>query len=449
MATIDYTTYDPNDIQTASGGLFGVFDSIMSEYNNPQWFKKIIFDPFASITGGWQDPYAKIGYRTASGLEEQTKGRIHEFNPSDWESMDHIVDVGMENIDDRLDLLLTQTEESKQLAEEQFAHERDKTITAAENQMESTLEAQDASKFQLRQKALQTISQIDSMIAHGGLTSGSYDAKRKIALDTVQSDLEKANFSKAMSVKEYNQAKIMAEEEYSSNITSSNMAKDAQYQTALLSGEQEKENLGLGAVQDKISIYEEWKADQVASASTIITGGEHLYTTLEQREEEYEAGGEEYNWLADQYHSFEGDNWETWKAENSELYQDMLSNPYDYDLDYVHTYQSRTGSGGPGGDQQGERAQSQDTTSTRILSEAEKDHLIMNYVFFHNAGEGSVAEAQSAMWEEHFGDEFDGDPMSNLAIGYDDDQSYYDFFENFAFTSQLGYDDTFLHSTWI
>tara|TARA_Y100000593_G_scaffold37384_1_gene72530 strand:- start:568 stop:2187 length:1620 start_codon:yes stop_codon:yes gene_type:complete len=338
MAT-NNTAYTPTELQGSGvinvpGPLGDAFSSIFREYENPQWFQDLIFDPFATLPGGggWKDPFAKPGYRTPQSLESTLLGsQIFAFDPREWERADQIAALSMENLDDKIDLELSQDKRSRKLDEEILGEQRDKKIRDAEMRMDNTLTQQDQQKAQLRLQALQTMSQIDSLIGQSGLRSGTYDKRKEVALDSVKADLQKANLTKAMSIRDYNKAKDSAISDYDNALLKSNAAKDAQYNTSLLNAEQKKETLALNLVADKIKVYEDWQADQVMTAGQIQATGEHVYGTASERLEAFEKGGEEYEIMENMYADF-ADNFDSWKLENAELYEDMLANPDDYGI---------------------------------------------------------------------------------------------------------------------
>ena len=401
MATTNNTSYTESQIQGAPFGINQTFQSILSEYQDPQWFKNMIFDPFKYIRvggkmTGWKDPMAKAGYRTSEALESTTLGQFAEFSTREWETADYVTGIAKENLDAQLDLRLEQSEEEFDLDTRIYEEQRDKKIDEAESQMKNTLVNQDTSKALIRQRALDSISQIDSLIAHSGIKSGSYDKKKTIALDAVQTDLEKANLTKAMSVRDYNLAKVAADRDFDFNIEKATLVKDQQYDTGLLNKEQKQQTLGLNLVADKIDIYEQWKTNQVETANEILGSEEHLYGTDEDRLEAFETGGAEYEIMKEQYTDFSED-WDLWKHKNKELYEDMLANPEEYGIE----------------------------TTTRTWSEAETRYTdFLNLPFHGEPGVGldffgsTVGESTPAHWDYSAASdaELDANIMNNIFL---------------------------------
>ena len=128
MATTNNTSYTESQIQGAPFGINQTFQSILSEYQDPQWFKNMIFDPFKYIPGGWKAPMAKAGYRDPDRLWSSTLGQFSEFSTTEWETADYVTGIAQDNLDAQLNLSLEQSEEEKLLDERIYEEKRDKII---------------------------------------------------------------------------------------------------------------------------------------------------------------------------------------------------------------------------------------------------------------------------------------------------------------------------------
>ena len=329
MAVGDYTEErlwgNPGDSGSGSR-IYDMWQTVYDEYDSPNWFQDQIWDPMSNYFTGAD---VKYDFRDPNRLmQSEWGGWFSPFDTRDWESLDEIYMTKESHLTEQADLLSQQHEQQQDFDERVFGQKRDARIERAEFQHEKTMRDEERRKEDIRLKALENLTNLDSIISQSGLSSSGMNQKRQLELDSVQSELNQANMSRKLSSEGLGKEKIRAMNDYESSIGKENLKRDVQYDTKMLNVKQKKQAAHMDLITDKLSVYDEWRAGQVGTVNKMFRQEAHLYDP-ESLQDAWSEGGEEYELMKGMYDSF-SENFDQWKEENPELWAEMLANPEEY-----------------------------------------------------------------------------------------------------------------------
>ena len=254
---------------SATYGVTTLWDTVMSEYNNPEWFQDIVYDPFSTY---FQDSNVHFELRDPdSFLGSEFGPWFKAFDERDWQMIDATYNLQSDQLDAQVAFAEETSEIAQNLDEELLSSRRDNEIDQAELQFEQTMSREDLNKQKIRYDALKTMSQLDSMIATSGISSGGIAQKKDLQMDAVEAELHQANMNKYIASREFDKRKTRAIDNYEDSLNTANLKRDVQFDTVTVTAEQKRESANLGAIIDKLNVYDQWKANQVDTIYCVVT----------------------------------------------------------------------------------------------------------------------------------------------------------------------------------
>jgi hypothetical protein len=328
-------TYTDTDLSTYAPGVSSYWNTVLGEYNNPQWFQDIIYSPLAHEFKGTN---VKYQFRDSDRMLRGDFGPwFQAFDVRDWDVLDEQFAMRSEHLDQQTDFVVQRSGEVAELDERIYSAKRDTEIDEAELDFDRTMSREELNKQKIRLDALKTITQLDSLIATTGLSSGGLNEKKQIQMDVVEADLQQANMSRLIASKELDKRKDRAIDEFIDTMNTENLKRDVQYDTVMLTNKQKKEAANIELVTDKLNIYDRWKSSQVSTLGRIAAEKEY---SPSEAAEAWSHGGVEFEAMRGYYEDFANNDWKRWKEDNPDLYAEMLENPEDYG---ISTQTSRMG----------------------------------------------------------------------------------------------------------
>ena len=406
MAVQDYTIRGFEEPDHGGSRLYDLWQTVYSEYDSPQWFQDEIWGPMSNYFTGAD---VKMDFRDPDRLMESEWGDwFSPFDTRDWEALDEMFTTQSTHLDKQTEFLSETHDKREELDEKVFGEKRDARIERAELRHKQTMRSEDMRKDDIRLKAIQSLTNLDSIIGHSGISSAGLNKKKEIQLESVKSQLNQANMSRKLSSEGLGKEKTRAINDYERSLDTENLKRDVQYDSKFLDVNQKKEAAHMDLITNKLSVYDEWRAGQVGTVNKIFSQEAHLYDP-ESLQEAWSKGGEEYELMKGMYDDFSG-NFDQWKDENPELWAKMKANPDEYiatdvrkfqegEQGFTADYDAGYGlggflAGGPFGMLAGGLAGGSEygyTTpkgwSYADLSEEQIETALMNHVFTTGAGE--------------------------------------------------------------
>ena len=277
-------TYDTTNYTLSGGGQFEqLWNTVLDEYNDPNWFATQIWEPFQdsfshyNVRQAWRDP---------DDLLEEYGGYFAPFSTQEWTYLDKMHELSSTQLDRALVQLEEDRVEKRDLEERVYRDQKETAIEMADMELDKILRKTDLEKSQLTTDYKEMMSQIDNLIGHTGMTSGYFEQKKDIQLDNVASNIHQANFSQLIATEEADKTRNRAIDDYNNSLNMSDLKYDAEYNTSIQNVENKKEELGISLVKDKLNVYGQWKAESVNNLTRLVAADTHQYG-----EDDWSGGG--------------------------------------------------------------------------------------------------------------------------------------------------------------
>lgn len=285
MAVGNYQSYqDPYEEISTSGTYGQIWNTVLDEYNDPDWFSNQIYAPFSDQFSG---PLMKMEFQNPTSLLDAYQGLFPPFETSDWEYLDKMHNIATSQLDRNLQQIQQDRVESREFEEEVYNEKKNIAISRADKELEQVLERQAYEEYQLAQEYESTMSELNNMISRTGLESGYVEQKRNIQLENVAANINQANFTKVLATEEANRKKDRALEDYEDSLAMSDLLFDQQYETAFQTGTNKEKALHAKLIKDKLNVYDQWKTGTVSNLTRLVSSGAAEYDI-----DAWEIGGE-------------------------------------------------------------------------------------------------------------------------------------------------------------
>lgn len=261
------------------------WDTVLDSYNNPDWFEDLVFNPVKNLL---DHPLSRYGGTDApTKFQDEYQLYFPEFDTGDWNKLDSLANVQKENLDDGLELLSEQQELNRSMVVDKYEDTKARKIEGAEQRLDHQTQKSDTDKELIRLKALQSVSQINNMIAQSGIQSGYHDKLRKIQEDNVKASTNQANWNKYLSAREIKDIESDLDQGLEKQLKIIDAQNDAAYNTKLQNIEHKKETIDQELVLDKINVYDEWKTGHIETLAIMPKDPWTYDTTIDEDMEDY------------------------------------------------------------------------------------------------------------------------------------------------------------------
>ena len=245
------------------------WSTVLDEYENSQnWFKDLIYSQLQTVERGITTPDLKHFMRnpdfgSSESMLQAYGGMFSPFYTSEWDMIDETFETEEAQSIDSLNLIKSQRAETVQFEDKVFTEEKDRKIEKASEDLDKELNEIDMQKNKLRNAAINSLSELDTLVSRTGLISGEYKRKRQIAENSVTANTQQANLNRMFAINKAEKDTIAAEKDYENKINKSQLRFDAAYDTEFQNVKQKSETANINLMLDKIDIYNAWKAGQI------------------------------------------------------------------------------------------------------------------------------------------------------------------------------------------
>jgi len=226
-------------------------EQLQNQQSSGNWFEDIVYNPFQSVY--WDKT-------TIGGAEE---GMFPGFSESEWNRIDETTALKEKNINTQFNLWEITASNMKEFRDRKLDLESGQKIKKLEMQDEYSREKTNLDKKIMMDKALQSINQVDSLAGKTNLGSGTNAMNRKIAEDSVKTQVSSANLNRQFARKNVAKNKERIETNAENTKELAKLTYDAQYNTKMQDKDSKLSMLGLTSMIDKINVYEEWQASTI------------------------------------------------------------------------------------------------------------------------------------------------------------------------------------------
>jgi len=346
-----------------NGSVYEQWNTVLDEYNDPDWFANQIWDPFSRPSGtmpgfdSWQTAW---DFTSPERLQKAYGSYFNRFNTADWDTLDQLHALDIQLLDQEINRMASNRGEQRKLESEMLESKKEGKIEAASLQLDKQLKSINQEKEELRIAAIQSMSELDSVIAKTGLTSGGLDRKKQVELDTVAASINQANFNRVVATQDYANVVKQANLSLDSQLKTSDLKFDAQYGTKLQNIENKKSAAELDLIGNKLDVYTQWKTGVYGDLGRLVQTGvatagldawdvdiiesDKYFALTDSQKEEYELFdapvgdtltdtiyvrmGENAKGAYEEYQAWMDGGFEEWKKENADLYESYLEGEY-------------------------------------------------------------------------------------------------------------------------
>ena len=232
-------------------------EQLQNQQSSGNWFQDIVYNPFKSVY--WDQ--TTIG--GPEEIQDELSGMFPGFSESEWSRIDEATALKEKNINTQFNLWDITASNMKKFQDRKLDLESGQKIKKLEMQDEYSREKTNLDKKIMMDKALQSINQVDSLAGKTNLGSGTNAMNRKIAEDSIKTQVRSANLNRQFARKNVAKNKERIETNAENTKELAKLTYDAQYNTKMQDKDSKLSMLGLTSMIDKINVYEEWQASTI------------------------------------------------------------------------------------------------------------------------------------------------------------------------------------------
>ena len=222
-------------------------ENLQNQQESGSWFDDIVYNPFQSVY--WD--YTDIG--GPEDIQAEMGAMFPAFNESEWAMIDEHAQLTSDNLNTEFNLWNTTAQSMMDFKNQQLQSQTDLKLKGLESQDEFSRKKTNLDKKIMLDKAFQSITQADTIAGKTNLGSGTNVMNRKIAEDSVISQVSSANMNRKFARTENKRKKENIVTNFENTKDLAQLTYDTQYDTKFQDKENKLSMIGLTSAMDKIN----------------------------------------------------------------------------------------------------------------------------------------------------------------------------------------------------